>query len=59
MEPRDVCGLAYAISSLIKDRTTRKTLILGGLRLARENTLDARAEELVREIRKRVSSLCD
>lgn len=59
MEPRDVRGLAYAISSLIKDRTTRKTLILGGLRLARENTLDARAEELVREIRKRVSSLCD
>jgi glycosyltransferase involved in cell wall biosynthesis len=50
VEPSAPDGLANAIGRLISEPALRRCLIKGGMRLAKENTLDRRAQEMVSAI---------
>jgi glycosyltransferase involved in cell wall biosynthesis len=51
VEPRDSVALAKAISTIIHDEALRRSLIRQGIEIARPNTLDERAEEMLSQIR--------
>lgn len=55
VRPRDSYELAEAISRVIHDRELRRRLIRNGFNLARANTLDKRAAELINLIFTRLS----
>jgi len=50
VEPRNSLALTAAISRVIRDPSMRKKLIRAGSKLARQNTLETRAAELIGQI---------
>lgn len=55
VQPGDVSGLANSISRLIHDSDRRKFLIREGRKLAEENTLERRSQELITALNKYIS----
>lgn len=49
--PQDVTALANGIERVLRSAAKRKEMIVAGQKLARENTLEKRAEELMTKIR--------
>ena len=55
VQPKDVSGLANSISLSIHDSNRRKFLIREGRKLAKENTLERRSQELITALNEYIS----
>lgn len=58
IEPGSAAAIANGVEKLLNDSTRRRDLIVHGLALARENTLERRSHEMIDNIEKWLSEVC-